>query len=71
VYIVVNIVIAFSYFAWLKPWVFPNYYLEYVNLFRDPIYWHPIVKALEAFVIWSAVFVAAAYVFFRRKDVLS
>jgi ABC-2 type transport system permease protein len=71
VYIVVNIVIAFSYFAWLKPWVFPNYYLEYVNFFRDPIYWRPIDKGLESFVIWSVAFVTAAYLLFRRKDVLS
>ena len=71
VYIVINIVIAFSYFAWLKPWVFPNYYLEYVNFFRDPIYWGPIVKGLESFAAWSAIFVVLAYVLFRRKDVLS
>ena len=71
VYIVINIVIAFSYFAWLKPWVFPNYYLEYVNFFRDPIYWPPLVKGLESFAAWSAIFVVAAYVAFRRKDVLS
>ena len=71
VYIVVQIVIAFSYFAWLKPWVFPNYFLEYVNFFRDPINWTPIVKGLEAFASWSAGLTLLAYLWFRRKDVLS
>ena len=46
IYIVVQVLIAFSYFDWLRPWVFPNYFLEYVNFFRDPIYWTPILKGL-------------------------
>lgn len=71
VYIVVQIVIAFSYFAWLKPWVFPNYFLEYVNFFRDPIYWTPILKGLASFGAWSFGLTLVAYLLFRRKDVLS
>jgi ABC-2 type transport system permease protein len=70
-YIVVQIVIAFSYFAWLRPWVFPNYFLEYVSFFRDPIYWTPILKGLASFGVWSFGLTFAAYVLFRRKDVLS
>jgi ABC-2 type transport system permease protein len=70
-YIVVQIVIAFSYFAWLRPWVFPNYFLDYVNFFRDPIYWAPILKGLASFGIWSFGLTLVAYVLFRRKDVLS
>ena len=53
IYIAINIVIAFSYFAWLRPWVFPNYYSEFLNFFRDPIYWRPIVKGIENFAAWS------------------
>jgi len=71
IYIAINIVIAFSYFAWLRPWVFPYYYTEFLNLFRDPIYWRPIVKAIENFAAWSAGLTVAAYIMFRRKDVLS
>jgi ABC-2 type transport system permease protein len=71
VYIVVQIVISFSYFAWLRPWVFPNYFLEYVNFFRDPIYWTPIVKGMESFAAWSVGLTFVAYLLFRRKDVLS
>jgi len=70
-YIVVQIVIAFSYFAWLRPWVFPNYFLEYVSFFRDPIYWTPILKGLASFGAWSFGLTLVAYLLFRRKDVLS
>jgi ABC-2 type transport system permease protein len=71
VYIVVQVLIAFSYFDWLRPWVFPSYFLDYVNFFRDPIYWRPILKGFAAFAAWSAGLTFVAYVLFRRKDVLS
>jgi ABC-2 type transport system permease protein len=71
IYIVVQVLIAFSYFDWLRPWMFPNYFLEYLNFFRDPIYWTPILKGLASFVAWSGGFTVLAWLLFRRKDVLS
>lgn len=71
IYIVIGVVTQFSYFDWLKPWVFPTYFESWFNLFRDPIYWHPILKGLEAFAAWSGVLVVATWLLFRRKDVLS
>jgi ABC-2 type transport system permease protein len=71
IYIVVQVLIAFSYFDWLRPWVFPNYFLEYINFFRDPIYWTPILKGLASFAAWSFGLTFVAYLLFRRKDVLS
>jgi len=71
VYIIVQVLIAFSYFDWLRPWVFPNYFLEYVSFFRDPIYWTPILKGLASFAAWSFGLTFVAYLLFRRKDVLS
>jgi ABC-2 type transport system permease protein len=71
IYIVVQVLIAFSYFDWLAPWVFPHYFLEYANFFRDPIYWAPILKGLAAFAAWSFGLTFVAYLLFRRKDVLS
>ena len=71
IYIVVQVLIAFSYFDWLAPWVFPHYFLDYVNFFRDPIYWDPILKGLAAFAAWSTGLTIVAYLLFRRKDVLS
>lgn len=71
IYIVITVVIQFSWFDWLRPWVFPTYFDGFINLFRDPIHWKPILKGLLAFGVWSAVLTALAYLLFRRKDVLS
>jgi ABC-2 type transport system permease protein len=71
VYIVIGVLTAFSYFDWLKPWVFPTYFENYLDFFRDPIYWTPILKGLAAFAAWSGGLVALTWALFRRKDVLS
>ena len=71
IYIVITVLIQFSYFDWLRPWVFPQYLTEFLNFFRDPIYWRPILKGLGVFALWSGVLTFAAYLVFRRKDVLS
>jgi len=71
IYIVLTVLIQFSWFDWLKPWVFPTYLQEFTNFFRDPIYWRPILKGLGVFALWSGVLTFAAYLVFRRKDVLS
>jgi ABC-2 type transport system permease protein len=71
IYIVITVLIQFSYFDWLRPWVFPQYLLEFSNFFRDPIYWQPILKGLGVFAAWSFGLTLMAYLLFRRKDVLS
>jgi ABC-2 type transport system permease protein len=71
VYIVITVLIQFDYFDWLRPWVFPQYLMEYTNFFRDPIYWRPILKGLGIFALWSGGLTFVAYLVFRRKDVLS
>ena len=71
VFIVITVLIQFEYFDWLRPWVFPQYLVEYINLFRDPIYWRPVLKGLGVFALWSSSTTLAAYLVFRRKDVLS
>ncbi len=71
IYIVITVLIQFSYFDWLRPWMFVNYFQDYLNLWRDPIYWTPIVKSMEVFAAWSAGLTVVAYILFRRKDVLS
>ena len=45
IYIVITVLIQFSYFDWLRPWVFPQYLLEFSNFFRDPIYWRRYSRA--------------------------
>jgi ABC-2 type transport system permease protein len=71
IYIVITVLLQFSYFDWLRPWVFPQYLTEFLNFFRDPINWRPILKGLGVFALWSGVLTLAAYLVFRRKDVLS
>jgi ABC-2 type transport system permease protein len=71
IYIVITVLIQFSYFDWLRPWVFPQYLMDFTNFFRDPIYWRPVLKGLGVFALWSSVLTFAAYLVFRRKDVLS
>jgi ABC-2 type transport system permease protein len=71
VYIVIQVLITFSYFDWLRPYVFPSYFEEYLNLLRDPIPWRPIREALTVFGLWSAGLTVASWLVFRRKDVLS
>ena len=36
---VVQILLSFSYFEWLRPWVFPNYFASWIDLFRTPVPW--------------------------------
>lgn len=71
VYIVIQVLISFSYFDWLAPYVFPTYFGDFINLFRDPIAWRPMGKAMLVFALWSAGLTVAAGLVFRRKDVLS
>ena len=45
----IAVLISFSYFDWLRPWVFPTYFENFVDFLRDPIYWRPILKGFAAF----------------------
>jgi ABC-2 type transport system permease protein len=62
---------AFSYFDWLKPYLFVAHTDAWMNLFRQPIYWHPIRDALINYAAYIAVLTGLAWWAFRRKDVLS
>jgi ABC-2 type transport system permease protein len=68
--IVMNIVGAFSYFDFLKPYLFTSHVDAWQNLLSQPIDWHPMVTGIIAFAISSAVCMAAAWYVFRRKDIL-
>jgi len=70
VFIVMNILGAFSYFDFLKPYLFTSHIDAWQNLLRQPISWHPIVSGLTTFVIYIAALMLAAWYLFRRKDVL-
>ena len=38
---------AFSAFDFMKPYTYSTYRLAFVDLFRSPIYWPPIRRALS------------------------
>jgi len=71
VYIVVQVLVSFSFFDWLEPYVFSSYFGDYINFFRDPIAWRPIGEALLVFGLWSAGLTIVAWLLFRRKDIVS
>jgi ABC-type transport system involved in multi-copper enzyme maturation permease subunit len=65
-----NILGAFSYFDFLKPYLFTSHIDAWQNLLDQPISWHPIVTGLITFAVYIAALMAAAWYVFRRKDIL-
>ncbi|GAB4260111.1 MAG: ABC transporter permease [Thermoleophilia bacterium] len=61
----------FSYFDFLKPYLFTARFEDWFNLLRQPIPWRPIWEALLVYSGYIVVFVAIAWSVFRRKDILS
>jgi hypothetical protein len=61
---------AFSYFDFLKPYLFSSPLDAWQNLLSQPTDWHPIFTGLITFAIYIAGLMAAAWCQFRRKDIL-
>ena len=62
---------AFSVFDFLKPYLFTSHFDAWTNLFRSPVVWGPIIKALINFAVWIVGMTGLAYLRFQRKDILS
>jgi ABC-2 type transport system permease protein len=71
VFVVLTILNGFSYFDFMKPYTFTSYDMAFVNLFRDPVYWPPIRHALLVYGVTVAGLLLAAWLIFRRKDILT
>jgi ABC-2 type transport system permease protein len=71
VFIVLTILNSLSYFNSFKPYTFTAYSDAFTNFFRDPIYWHPIRDALLTYGVTVAVLMVAAWLVFRRRDILT
>jgi ABC-2 type transport system permease protein len=71
IYVVLNILNGFHYFDFMKPYTFTSYSLTFENLFRVPIYWHPIRTALLAYGVTVAALLVGSWLVFRRKDILT
>ena len=53
VVIVMNILGAFSYFDFLKPYLFTSHIDAWQGLLSQPIDWHPILKGVLVFAIYT------------------
>jgi ABC-2 type transport system permease protein len=57
--------------SWLHPYLITHHWLDFGDLFRDPIAWNNIVAGLLLAAGYTAVFFAAAWARFSGKDVTS
>jgi ABC-2 type transport system permease protein len=71
IFIVLSILNGFSYFDFMKPYTFTAYSTTFLDLFRDPIYWHPIRNAVLTYAATIAGVTALAWYVFRRRDILT
>jgi ABC-2 type transport system permease protein len=70
VVIVLTVLGSFSYFDFLKPYLFTSQADAWQNLFTRPLIWSPVVKGIITFGAYIVVFTSAAWLRFRRKDIL-
>jgi ABC-2 type transport system permease protein len=69
--LVVQIVLQFSYFKVLRPYWFMNHFDAWEALFKTPVPLAPLRSGLIAYAAWSTGATVLAWLFFRRRDILS
>ncbi|HEX4700961.1 MAG TPA: ABC transporter permease, partial [Pseudonocardiaceae bacterium] len=57
--------------AIVKPYLLTNYWLSWIDFFREPIFWHNIQKGLLVQAAYLAVFLGAAWANLSSKDITS
>ena len=55
----------------LQPYLPTRYWLSFIDLFRDPILWHDVVRGTLLQLVYVAVFLGAAWANFTTKDITS
>ncbi len=71
VFTVLTILNAFTVFDFMKPYTYSAYRLTFTNLFRWPIFWPPIERALLVYAVTTGALLLASWAVFSRKDVLT
>jgi ABC-2 type transport system permease protein len=67
--ITVQILNAIPQLDEFHPYLFPNYWLSFADVLRDPVYWDDILKNLGLQALYLGVFGSAAWARFNNKDV--
>jgi ABC-2 type transport system permease protein len=55
----------------LDPYLLTNQFEAWLNLTRDPISWDSMIHSAWVSLLWTAIFLAAAWAIFARRDVLT
>ncbi|MGW8379241.1 ABC transporter permease subunit [Streptomyces sp. ODS28] len=53
----------------IHPYLFPEYWLSFGDLLRDPVYWDQILRNLGLQALYAAVFGSAAWARFTTRDI--
>ena len=53
----------------LQPYLVTRYWLSFVDLFRDPILWHDVLRGVLLQAAYVVVFLLAAWANFVTKDI--
>jgi ABC-2 type transport system permease protein len=71
VVIVLQIIGQFSYFDFVRPYLFTYRFQDWFNLLRQPIPWGTIREAALVYASYIVGLTGLAWLVFRRKDILS
>jgi ABC-2 type transport system permease protein len=55
----------------IRPYLPTHYWLSFVDLYRDPLYWHDVARGFGLQGVYIAVFLGLAWANFATKDVTS
>ncbi len=53
----------------VHPYLFPNYWLSFADLLRDPVYWDEVLKNLGLQALYTVLFTSAAWARFTGRDI--
>jgi len=55
----------------IRPYLPTHYWLSFIDLFRDPILWHDVLRGFSLQAVYIVIFLGAAWAGFSTKDIKS
>ncbi len=55
----------------IRPYLPTHYWLSFVDLFRDPLYWNDVARGFGLQAVYIVVFLGLAWANFSTKDITS